>query len=285
MSYKFLVVDDTSFMRKMATDCLKQYGHIVAGEAVNGKEAVQKYKAIQPQVVMMDLTMPEMNGIEAIKEILKFDAEAIILVCSASNQKDMIKEALDAGAIGYLMKPFKPDYMSEIIKKYVEPQLRSEKTEETVEEENAEVVEQEEEKEPETVSSEEASLVDRAVEETEVAKSEAAVSLNTAAKDEVDHPVPSPEPVVEHSREMFKNRKPARNSKINFVTSYMCNWEEEIQGEKKHFAFTYTENDQNICLEMSSESNEKQTICLSLDGFRDLHVWLEQRIEEGESMN
>ncbi len=83
---------------------------------------------------------------------------------------------------------------------------------------------------------------------------------------------------------MFKDRKPARNSKINFVTCYMCNWEEEIQGEEKHFAFTYTENDQNICLEMSSESNEKQTICLSLDGFRDLHVWLEQRIEEGKSM-
>ncbi|WP_408006367.1 response regulator [Pseudalkalibacillus sp. A8] len=283
MSFKFLVVDDTSFMRKMAADCLNQYGHIVAGEAVNGKEAVQKYKAIQPQVVMMDLTMPEMNGIDAIKEILKFDAEAVILVCSASNQKDMIKEALDAGAVGYLMKPFKPEYMNEIIKKYAEPHLV--KIKEPVEEENVEEVEQVE-KETEKVKLEDATSIEAeaAVEETEAPNSEAAVSLDTPAMEKVDPPASSAEPVDEHTSEIAKERKPSRNSKINFVTSYMCNWEEEIQGEKKHFAFTYTENDQNIRLEMIDGANEKQTICLSLDGFRDLHGWLEQRIEEGKSM-
>ncbi|MGP4079484.1 response regulator [Pseudalkalibacillus sp. R45] len=286
MSYTFLIVDDTSFMRKMAADCLKQYGHTVVGEAVNGKEAVHKYKTIQPQVVMMDLTMPEMNGIEAIKEILKIDAEAVILVCSASNQKDMIQEALDAGAVGYLMKPFKPDYMSEIIKKYAEPHLKS------VEAEISEEATANNSKETEEVKSEIAATVETMEEETEEVETEASVRETEAqTKEEGTRPVEQPETYkasperVNESNHEIPKPAPTRNSKIKFLTSYMCNWEEEVQGETKSFAFTYTENDQNVCLEMIDASNEKQSIRLSLDGFRDLHGWLEQRLEEGKNMS
>ncbi|WP_221564997.1 response regulator [Alkalihalobacillus sp. TS-13] len=282
MSYTFLVVDDTSFMRKMAADCLKQYGHTVAGEAVNGKEAVHKYKTLQPQVVMMDLTMPEMNGIEAIKEILKIDAEAVILVCSASNQKDMIQEALDAGAVGYLMKPFKPDYMNEIIKKYAEPHLKS------AEAEISETAASSNTNETEEVISEIAAAVETMKEEKEEVETEAAARETVAqTKEEGTRPVGQPETYkASPERVNEQNPKPAptRNSKIKFLTSYMCNWEEEVQGETKSFAFTYTENDQNVCLEMIDASNEKQSIPLSLDGFRDLHGWLEQRLEEGKNM-
>ncbi|WP_314728241.1 response regulator [Bacillus sp. Marseille-Q3570] len=286
MSYTFLVVDDTSFMRKMAADCLKQYGHTVAGEAVNGKEAVHKYKAIQPQVVMMDLTMPEMNGIEAIKEILKVDAEAVILVCSASNQKDMIQEALDAGAVGYLMKPFKPDYMNEIIKKYAEPHLKSAEAEISEEAATAETSSRNT-KETEKAESEIAAAVETVKDETDEVDTEAAARETVAQTEEevtllVDHKA-SPERVNEPNHEIAKPA-PTRNSKIKFLTSYMCNWEEEVQGETKSFAFTYTENDQNVCLEMIDASNEKHSIRLSLDGFRDLYGWLEQRLEEGKNL-
>lgn len=104
MPYKMLVVDDTAFMRKMAADCLKQHGHTVIGEAVNGKEGIQKYKELSPDIVMMDLMMPEMNGIDAIKEILALNPEAVILVCSVSNQQKQILDAMEAGAKCYLTK-------------------------------------------------------------------------------------------------------------------------------------------------------------------------------------
>jgi DNA-binding NarL/FixJ family response regulator len=341
MCYTFLVVDDTSFMRKMATECLKQHGYDVIGEAINGKEAVQKYKELKPEVVMMDLTMPEMNGIDAIKEILSFDSEAVILVCSASNQKDMIQEALDAGAVGYLMKPFKPDYMNEIIKRYAEPHLdppvADEETGEDVELEESDL-----EMEVNTEDPEEDHVPDMSVDE--VAATVEPQSIE--AKDEHESVIPDPPmeqsapvadssleqkrpstpvadssieqkrpstplddssieqkrastpladssieqkrpstPLADSSIEQKRPSTPLDDKKIKFVTSFMCNWEEKVQGENKAYSFTYTENDNKISIEMMDESKEKQSIQLTLDGFRELHDWLEQRLEEGKRMN
>lgn len=123
MSYKILVVDDTKFMRKMLTDMLMQYGYNVVGEADNGKQAVQRYAELRPDVVMMDITMPEMDGIEAMREIRRIDPHAVVLICSAMSQQDLISDALKAGANGYVMKPFKPNRVHEIIRKYAVPRI------------------------------------------------------------------------------------------------------------------------------------------------------------------
>jgi DNA-binding NarL/FixJ family response regulator len=291
MSYNFLVVDDTSFMRKMATDCLNQHGYNVVGEAINGREAVKKYKELQPHVVMMDLTMPEMNGLDAIKEVLSYDAEAIILVCSASNQKDMIQDALRAGAVGYLMKPFKPDYMNEIIKRYAEPHItlpEAEDIEGTVQEAVDYKSEPIESNEGDTHMDEEDT--DEAFEE--VAASVETISLDaedTASDEEpslteIDVPEVKVVPAEASVPVEKKQRKPISDKKINFVTSYMCNWEEDILGENKAYSFTYTENDNKITIDMTNENQDTQTIQLTLDGFRELHDWLEQRLEEGNRL-
>lgn len=118
MSFNILVVDDTKFMRKMLTDILKQYGYQVVGEAENGRQAVQRYEELRPDVVLMDITMPEMDGIDAMKEIRRIDSDAVVLICSAMSQQDLISDALKAGANGYVMKPFKPNRVNEIIRKY-----------------------------------------------------------------------------------------------------------------------------------------------------------------------
>ncbi len=273
MSYNFLVVDDTSFMRKMARECLIQHGYHVVGEAVNGKEAVEKFKELEPDVVMMDLTMPEMNGVDAIKEILSYDAEAVILVCSASNQKDLIQEALDAGAVGYLMKPFKPDYMQEIVKRYAEPRLQppvSEEQEESITdgpEEGIEAVEKQDIIEDQHIS------IEKGAEEVA-----AAIEATTLVQEPVEKELPQPVEVRKQSM------IPKSDKKIQFKTSYMCNWEEEVQGENRAYSFTYTENDHNVTIDMMDEQNEKQSIRMTLDGFRELHDWLEQRLEEGRRM-
>ncbi|MET3696893.1 DNA-binding NarL/FixJ family response regulator [Bacillus oleivorans] len=296
MSYSFLIVDDTSFMRKMAADSLKHQGYIVAGEAANGKEAVQKFKELKPDVVMMDLTMPEMNGLDAIKEIFKIDKDAVILVCSASNQKDMIQDALEAGAVGYLMKPFKPDYMNEIIKKYAMPHLKKDEVEEFEDEEEVEEVAAEAAEEQEEGLDEVIEDLEKVKEELEVSHQEAAAAVVTEAEEKVEEipqsvvaftevkasPVQAAAvPVKEKPTPVFKVPKPVRDSKIKMSTSYICNWEEDINGEKRNFAVTYTENDQNICFEMTDPNHDKQTIQLSLDGFLELYGWLEQRLEEG----
>lgn len=121
MSFKILVVDDTKFMRKMLADILVQYGFEVVGEAENGKQAVQKYEELRPDIVLMDITMPEMDGIDAMKEIRRIDSTAVVLICSAMSQQDLISDALKAGANGYVMKPFKPNRVNEIIRKYGVP--------------------------------------------------------------------------------------------------------------------------------------------------------------------
>ncbi|ABS60547.1 MULTISPECIES: chemotaxis protein CheY [Fervidobacterium] len=114
---KVLVVDDAAFMRMMLKDILTKAGHEVVGEAANGVEAVEKYKELKPDVVTMDITMPEMNGIDAIKEIKKFDPNATVIVCSAMGQQAMVIEAIQAGAKDFIVKPFQAARVIEAIQK------------------------------------------------------------------------------------------------------------------------------------------------------------------------
>jgi two-component system chemotaxis response regulator CheY len=115
MSVKILIVDDAAFMRMMLTDILEEKGFEIAGEAGDGEEALRQYKELKPDLVTMDIVMPEVGGIESIKEILKIDPEAKILVVSAMGQQALLKEALEAGAKGFVVKPFKPEKVIEEI--------------------------------------------------------------------------------------------------------------------------------------------------------------------------
>ena len=105
-SAKILVVDDAVFMRRMLSDILKEGGYEVAGEAANGKEAVDQYGLVKPDLVTMDIIMPEMGGIEAVKEIIENDDSAKILMVSAMGQQQLVVEAIQAGAKDFVVKPF-----------------------------------------------------------------------------------------------------------------------------------------------------------------------------------
>ncbi len=123
MSIRFLIVDDTKFMRKMLTDILKGMDYEVVGEADNGTTAVQMFKQLRPDVTFMDIYMPEVDGIEAMQQIRNIDPKAIVIVCSGTSQQYLISDAMKMGANGYVMKPFKPKQISEVIQKYVLPHL------------------------------------------------------------------------------------------------------------------------------------------------------------------
>ena len=116
MSNTILVVDDAAFMRMMIRDILSKQGYDIH-EAVNGRDAVEKYEEVQPDLVTMDITMPEMNGLEALKEIRENDSAARVLMVSAMGQQKMIVEALEAGAMDFLVKPFQPTKVLETVKK------------------------------------------------------------------------------------------------------------------------------------------------------------------------
>ncbi|BAA29570.1 response regulator [Pyrococcus horikoshii] len=103
---RVLVVDDAAFMRMLLKKILTQAGHEVVGEASNGKEAVEKYKQLKPDLVTMDIVMPEMDGITAVKEIMKIDPNAKIIMITAVGQEAKVMEALKSGAKGYIVKPF-----------------------------------------------------------------------------------------------------------------------------------------------------------------------------------
>ncbi|NLX71162.1 MAG: response regulator [Clostridiales bacterium] len=119
MSKKILIVDDAAFMRMMIKDILTKNGYIVAGEAENGVKAVEKYKEIQPDLVIMDITMPEMDGIQAVKEIKKINPDANIVMCSAMGQQAMVIESIQAGAKDFVVKPFQSDRVIEAVKKVI----------------------------------------------------------------------------------------------------------------------------------------------------------------------
>ena len=117
---KILIVDDAAFMRMMLKDILIKNGFEVAGEAQNGLLALEFYKNEKPDLVTMDITMPEMDGIQALKEIKAFDPSAKIIMCSAMGQQSMVMEAIKSGAKDFIVKPFQPDRVLEAIKKVLE---------------------------------------------------------------------------------------------------------------------------------------------------------------------
>jgi two-component system, chemotaxis family, chemotaxis protein CheY len=116
MSMTILVVDDAAFMRMMIRDILSKEGYHIE-EAVNGRDAVEKYDQCSPDLVTLDITMPEMNGIDALKEIRAKDPGARVLMVSAMGQQQMIVEALESGAMDFLVKPFQPTKVLETVKK------------------------------------------------------------------------------------------------------------------------------------------------------------------------
>ncbi|MFI3230413.1 MAG: response regulator [bacterium] len=119
MSKNILLVDDAAFMRMMVKDILTKNGYNVVGEAENGAIAVDKYKELKPDLVIMDITMPEMDGIEATKAIKAADGGATIIMCSAMGQQAMVVDAIQAGAKDFIVKPFQPDRVLEAVKKVI----------------------------------------------------------------------------------------------------------------------------------------------------------------------
>ena len=118
---KILVVDDAAFMRMMVKDALKKGGYSDVEEAADGAEAVEKYKELKPALVIMDITMPNMDGLEALKQIRAFDSNAAVIMCSAMGQESMVIDAIKSGAKDFIVKPFKPDRILKTVGSIVEP--------------------------------------------------------------------------------------------------------------------------------------------------------------------
>ena len=114
---RVLIVDDASFMRSSLKLMLQRGGFDVVGDAENGLIAVRKYRELQPEIVTMDITMPEMDGIEALKEIKLIDPNATVIMISAMGQEVHVKEAIIAGAKGFLLKPFKEEQVVNVLSK------------------------------------------------------------------------------------------------------------------------------------------------------------------------
>jgi two-component system chemotaxis response regulator CheY len=117
MANGILIVDDAAFMRMMIKDVLTKNGFTVCGEAENGAKAIEKYKELSPDLVIMDITMPEIDGIQAVKEIKKANDSAKIIMCSAMGQQAMVIEAIQAGAKDFIVKPFQAERIIEAVKK------------------------------------------------------------------------------------------------------------------------------------------------------------------------
>jgi len=119
MAKNILICDDAAFMRMMIKDILTKNGYNVAGEAENGQKAVDKFKELNPDLVLMDITMPEMDGIQALKEIKKTDGNALVIMCSAMGQQAMVIESIQAGAKDFIVKPFQAERVIEAVKKVI----------------------------------------------------------------------------------------------------------------------------------------------------------------------
>ncbi len=117
MKARVLVVDDAIFMRKMISDIIEGNDMEVVGEADTGALAVEKYKELKPDLVTMDIIMPEMNGIDAVRQIMLNDPQARIVMCSALGQQALVQDALAAGARDFLIKPFNPSRVIEVVSK------------------------------------------------------------------------------------------------------------------------------------------------------------------------
>jgi two-component system chemotaxis response regulator CheY len=112
-----LIADDAAFMRMMLKNVLTEAGYEVVGEAENGAVAVSKYRELRPDLTTMDITMPEMDGLAALKEIRAGDPSARVVMCSAMGQQSMVIESIQAGAKDFIVKPFQPDRVLEAVQK------------------------------------------------------------------------------------------------------------------------------------------------------------------------
>ena len=119
MEKNILICDDAAFMRMMIKDILSKNGYNVVGEAENGAIAVDKYAELKPDLVLMDITMPEMDGIQALKSIRSSDPNAAVIMCSAMGQQAMVIESIQSGAKDFIVKPFQADRVLEAVKKVV----------------------------------------------------------------------------------------------------------------------------------------------------------------------
>jgi two-component system chemotaxis response regulator CheY len=117
MGKNVVIVDDAQFMRMMLKGVVEKTGHQVIGEAANGHEGVEKYKLLHPDIVLMDITMPEMDGITALKKILEIDSKAVVVMVSAMGQQNNVMEAIMAGAKNFVVKPFKEETIAEVLSK------------------------------------------------------------------------------------------------------------------------------------------------------------------------
>ena len=114
---RILIVDDAMCMRMMLKDILSKNGYEVVGEAANGKEAIDKYIELRPDLVLLDITMPEMDGIEALKKIKISEPKAKIIMCSAMGQQNMVIEAIQNGALDFIVKPFQQNRVLESLRR------------------------------------------------------------------------------------------------------------------------------------------------------------------------
>ena len=120
MAIRILIADDAVMMRAMLRDILNENEDFeIVGEAANGVEVIEKYKELKPDLVTMDIVMPLKSGIEATREIRELDDNAKIIMCSALGQESLVTEALEAGALDFVVKPFQPEDVMEIVSKIV----------------------------------------------------------------------------------------------------------------------------------------------------------------------
>lgn len=119
MAKRILIVDDAAFMRMMLKDILTKNGYDVCGEAANGQEAMDKYTELKPDLVTLDITMPEVDGIQALKGIKEKDPNAVCVMCSAMGQQAMVIEAIQSGAKDFIVKPFQAERVLEAVKKVI----------------------------------------------------------------------------------------------------------------------------------------------------------------------
>ncbi len=119
MAKNILICDGAAFMRMMIKDILTKNGYNIAGEAENGAKAVEKYNELKPDLVLMDITMPEMDGIQALKKIKETDPNASVIMCSAMGQQAMVIESIQSGAKDFIVKPFQADRVLEAVQKVV----------------------------------------------------------------------------------------------------------------------------------------------------------------------
>ena len=119
MAKDILICGDAAFMRMRSKDILTKNGYNIAGEAENGAKAVEKYNELKPDLVLMDITMPEMDGIQALKKIKETDPNASVIMCSAMGQQAMVIESIQSGAKDFIVKPFQADRVLEAVQKVV----------------------------------------------------------------------------------------------------------------------------------------------------------------------